>query len=219
MTRDFKAPESPRKDLEHFLAQGQPEARVRGLWKRMSSLLIPDEQIEHFLVQNNYALKLFPGAVVLTNRRVLFAESNRLQMEFHDVMWRNLVDAKIKETWTGAVLSFQDVDNRFWGMRNLPKPLARSAYAFAQKLEELAIEFRRQRSLEETRAAARGIGVEALQAPPSVSYSPPVSEEPPSQSTARPPAEALAELKDLLDQGLISEDEFQTKRAEVLNRL
>ena len=217
MTRDFKAPDSPKKSLNDFLGQGQPEAKLEAMWQRFSSLLIPDEQIEHFLVQNSFALKLFPGAVVLTNRRVLFAESNRMQMEFHDVMWRNLLDAKLKETWTGAVLSFQDVDGRLWGMRNLPKPLARSAYAFAQKIEELAIEFRRQRALEETRAAARGVAVEAVSP---VSYAPPALAAPsPEEGPSKTASEALSQLKGLWDSGLISEEEFQAKRSEILARL
>jgi hypothetical protein len=86
---------------------------------------------------------------------------------------------------------------------SLPKKQASRVYAVAQQREEHAREERRQRNLEEKRAAA-GQFVTNVATPVT---------EPPSQpqATVPDPVETLRQLKAMLDAGLIEQAEFDAK--------
>ena len=92
----------------------------------------------------------------------------------------------------------------------LPKAQARMLYRFAQEMEEKAFEERRARMIEEKKAAAGGVVVQnAILPHESASTSVP----------AEDPLATLQKLKSMLDAGLISTDEFATKKAEILKRM
>ena len=87
----------------------------------------------------------------------------------------------------------------------LPKAQARKLYSFAQEMEEHMLEARRVRELEEARASAGGI---TMQAPTGL---------PPSAHTSLPaddPTARLTKLKALLDADLI--EQADSKKAEIL---
>lgn len=217
--RIFQAPSSEPKALEYFLATEQSQSQVRRVFEEVKPLMAQGEQVEHLLVQGVWALKVIPGALVLTNRRAVFLNQGVFRKSFHDVFWRDLVDAHLVEGVTGAVLGFQDVSGGITSLDCLPKIPTRHAYAYAQQLEEVAYEFRRLRNMEESRAAARGValpmdGMESYLST-SVSSTTAVGSTPPASSASN----ALVELKKLRDGNLITEDEYESKKKDILSRL
>lgn len=92
---------------------------------------------------------------------------------------------------------------------DLPKAQARRLYTLAQGMEETVREVRRQRELEEKRAAAGGIIMQAGMPTPQA----------PSASAIEDPMEQLTKLKKMLDAGLITADEFNAKKTEILSRM
>lgn len=208
MTTFFQGPSSsPAKSLANFVTPEQKQARVERVWAKVSPLLVPGEAIEHLVVQAWTSLKVLPGAIVLTNRRAIFAQSGLFKMSFHDLPWRQLVDAHLSQGMYGATLTLLDVGHQRWGIDCLPKELASQAYAYAQQVEELAIEFRRQRQLEEVRAASKGVTLHDV--------APVASSAPPFASVEN----SLQQLKSMADQGLISAAEYEAKKAEILSRM
>lgn len=210
MTKIFEAPSSSSaKSPADFATDEQPQSRVDRVWEKVTPLLVPGETIEHVVVQTMAAMKLIPGALVLTNRRAIFAQSGLFKLSFHDLPWRLLLDAHLTQGAMGSTIVLTDIQRQTWQIENLPKQLASRAYAYAQSVEELAIEYRRQRQLEEVRAAARGVTVHDLApAPPSISAAPADSVE-----------ATLGQLKRLADQGLISPEEYEAKKADILSRM
>lgn len=211
MTQPFEAPSSSSpKNPSDFATEEQPQARVDRVWGKVVPLLVPGETIEHVVVQGMTAMKLIPGALVLTNRRAIFAQSGLFKLSFHDLPWRLLLDAHLTQGAMGATLVLTDIQRQEWQIEHLPKQLASRAYAYAQAVEELAIEYRRQRQLEEVRAASRGVSVHDLSPAPIAT---------PIQPPAETVESALGQLKRLADQGLISEQEYEAKKADILSRL
>ena len=209
MTSVFIAPSStPAKTMESFASDEQSESKVRRVWERVSPLLVPGETIEHLVVQTMAAMTVLPGALVLTNHRALFASGGLIRLAFNDLKWRFLMDAHLSHGLMGSTVNLLDVHNRRWEIAHLPKVAASHAYAYAQTIEDLATAFRRDLHLEETRAAARGVAVTNQEKEVSLSPSPAESIE-----------QTLVRLKKLLDNQLITQEEFEAKRAEVLNRL
>jgi hypothetical protein len=87
---------------------------------------------------------------------------------------------------------------------SLPKAQARKLYQFGQEMEEQVHHQRRQRELEDKRAAAGGIHLGAGGFPGAV----------PNDD----PMQKLQQLKALHEQGLISATEYEAKRADILSR-
>jgi hypothetical protein len=93
---------------------------------------------------------------------------------------------------------------------NLVKEQARRLYAIAQEMEENVREELRLRAMEEKRAEAGGV------------YLPGMMGTAGAGSTAAPadePLQALSKLKQLMEAGLISAEEFEAKKKEILARL
>lgn len=212
--RDFQAPATIQKDIGDFLDGSRPEDQVRKAWGTISPLLIPGENVQHLLVQGMTAIKIHPGLVVLTNRRAIFAMRGLMKMSFSDLLWRNLHGAHLFETMTGGELVLQDTSGRTLRMGHLPKEPSRRAYAYAQQLEEAAFEFRRQLSMEESRAAAKGFAFSGPSAPEL-----PLATRLNAAPVEPSPLDALSTLNEMKERGLIDEDTYQSKRNEILARL
>jgi len=151
---------------------------------------------------------LTPDCVVLTNRRFIIYRPKLLgRADFEDYIWRELRDARLKEGITRATLTFQTVKGRTIAIEGLPKNEARRLYAIAQEQEEKVLEERRQREMEEKRAAAGGVYLHG--APVAAPALPPQED----------PVQKLKQLKDMLDTGLISQEEYDSKKADILSRM
>lgn len=199
------------------------------IWSYARSLMAEGEHIEHLFMQNRWCLKIFPGVLVLTNRRALFIQRGLLSTTFQDFYWRVFKDVQKEERWSGSVLRFTTVNNNMYQMFNIPQNEARSAYAFAQAIEEMAFEFRRYQRLEEERAAARGIALPAenvLQPTTQSVYAPPNTTFPaPAASPLAAPEQsdglqkAIVDLKRLRAEGVLEEKEYQNRLRILIDQL
>lgn len=176
-------------------------------------LMARGEHVCHLVVQDQVkAMTLWPSALVLTNRRVMVVSRKMMGQSFLDLFWGEVHDAHLVENWKGGVFAVQSVQNAQLRVDCLPVHQARAAYAFAQRAEELAAEWRRVRRLEEERARARGVALSDL---PGYSQGP----APSTPADTGDVETLLRRLQDLRDKGLISEQEYQQKRNDVLSRL
>lgn len=89
------------------------------------------------------------------------------------------------------------------------KEQARRLYAIAQQMEENVREELRLREMEEKRAAAGGVILGGLGSISSATSAAPSEE----------PLQALSKLKQLMEAGLITADEYEAKKKEILARL
>lgn len=194
------------------------------IWSYAHALMAQGEHIEHLFMQNRWCLKIFPGVLVLTNRRAIFIRRGWLSTTFQDFYWRVFKDVQKEEHWSGSVLRFITVNNNMYQMFNLPQNEARGAYAFSQSIEEMAFEFRRWQRLEEERAAARGIALPAetiLQQTSGASFAPqnasfPAPHAPPAVAQNCVGQEdvlqkAIMDLKRLRAEGFLGEKEYQNR--------
>lgn len=195
--------------LKGFLNEEQDPAIVEQVHSKVSQILTDGEDIRYIAVQKKLVMNMSPDSVVLTNKRFIIYKPKLLgRVEFQDYIWRNLKDAHVKEGLRGATLTMKTVDGHEFAIDNLPKAQARKLYTMAQSMEEQVIEERRQRELEEKRAAAGGITMH--------------TSIPPTQPQAMlqdNPVQKLKQLKDMLDASLISQAEYDAKKADILSRM
>lgn len=186
-----------------LLAEGQDPNVVDRTLARVRQILTAGEDLEYVAIQQKPVVNFTPLAVVLTSRRFILYKPGLLgSADFEDYIWRDLRDAHVKEKMVGATLTIETVDGHTIQVDYLPKDQARRAYAIAQHMEERVAEMRRQRELEDKRAAAGGVVVQAAQ----------------GKKEPEDPVAKLEQLKRMLDASLISQAEYDDKKTEILSR-
>lgn len=198
--------------LKKFLNEEQDPATVHQVLKRVSQILTREEQVLYVAVQNKPVVNLAPECVVLTSRRFIIYKPRMLgRADFVDYIWRDLKDAHLKEGLMGATLKVVTVAGRIFSIEYLPKAQARRLYAIAQEMEEEVREERRDRLIEEKRASAGGVIFQG-QVPVAT-----------PQGTAAPeaddPMQKLKMLKQMSEGGLITAEEYETKKSDILSRM
>jgi len=198
-------------DLKKFLNEEQDPKAVEKILDRINSLLTTNEQVEYIAVQRKPAINFSPDCIALTNKRIIFCKPKNfgLSMDFQDYNWKDVVDCHIKEGILGATFTMTTVRNFNNMMDYLPKNQARKLYQYAQEKEEEMREYRRQKELEDKRAAAGGGIV--------VNNTPNIPNE--NIVQAEDPFTVIQKLKALLENGILSQEEFDSKKNEILSRV
>jgi Short C-terminal domain/Bacterial PH domain len=195
---------------------------------KLASTLMPNEQIIASEIQHR-VFGLFHRRVLIaiTNSRIITISRNLLGgFDMKDIQWKDLDDAQISEnvlsSFCGSNLSFK------YAMSNAKAPttngeikvegvavkVATQIYSQAQQEEQAWEEKRRVRDLEEKRAIAGGI---TLNAGNPYQSSAAASPAPVQQAMSTIYAE-IEKVKNLLDMGAINDSEFQEMKAKILSR-
>lgn len=199
-------------NLKKFLNEEQDPKAIEKIAGKLDGLLMNGEEVEYIAVQKKPAVNLSPDCIALTNKRIIFCRPKNLglSMDFQDYFWKDIVDCHMKESMLGAEFSLRTVKGEIDKIDYLPKSQARKLYTAAQEQEEKQRDYRRQLDLEDKIAAAGNITVSAGQ----------TSAPSPFQQTQEEDLMAsLKKLKSLLENELISQQEFDTKKSEILDRL
>ncbi len=207
--------------IEQFLKDQQEPKAVEKVYSRLTDLLNSGEEIIYIAVQKKPLVNITPDCVAITNKRIFFftAANLGLSIKFIDFVWKDVIEVKLKEEILGAVFSIKTLNGAETSVDFLPKTQARKLYQYGQEREQAEREERRQRDLEEKRAASGTIYPEMPRftpPPPEPVASAPklVEEVKPDELTAK-----LKKLKMLFDNGLITQEEYNQKKLELLSEL
>lgn len=194
--------------VSKLVTDDQDPAAVQKISKRVSDILTKGEQIDYIGVQKKPVVNIAPDAVVLTNKRIIFARPKLTGFNFEDFRWMQVHDIHLSEQMLGATISCVIVGGQKVALDSIPKKQARKIYSYAQYIEEKMIEERRNRELEEKRAAAGGVVIQ-----------PPVGAAPAAAPAGEDLMEQLSKLKQMLNAELIEQAEFESKESEILSRM
>lgn len=210
--------------IDKFLTDQQDPKAVEKVYTRLVDLLTTGEEIIYIATQKRPLVNILSDCVALTNKRVLFFTPANLglSIKFIDFVWKDIVNVVIKEEIIGAIFTITTTNGGEMGVDYLPKVQARKLYQYAQARKEEEREARRQRDLEEKRAESGSFNFDThATAPVNQSLpqpavtAPPVHEEPKKDELT----EKLKKLKTLFDNGLISQEEYNAKKLELLSDL
>lgn len=207
-------------NLKKFLNEEQDPQAIEKLLGMISSLLTSQEAVEYIAVQKKPVINLSPDCIALTNRRIIFCRPKTfgLSMDFQDYNWVDIADCHIKEGIVGSTFTMRTTKNYTNMMDYLPKNQARKLYQFAQEVEERMRGVRREKNLETLRASAGGVTVN--NATPIITQPQQFHEEKkPLLIENEDPFALLQKLKDLKENGIISPEEFEIKKNEILSRV
>jgi hypothetical protein len=187
-----------------FLDPDQDNAAALKVAEDVGAILTPNEAILGIAMQNAIALSFKKDSVVATSNRVILYRPSLLgRTQFEDYQWQDVRNCKIVQGMLSTEFSVELLDGRKSTMGDLDKDQAKRLYSVTQQLEQDWREKRRVREMEEARARAGGIQIGEI---PGAS----------SAARAEDPVQKLAKAKSMLDQGLISETEYESLKAKIL---
>ena len=190
------------------------DTRITTALNTLQRLLLAGETIIHSSRQVRLAALLHRREIIATtpNRLIIFKRRLIGGYQMIDVRWQYLRDASINENilekYFGAVFKANVAGRGIQVGAGLEVESARALYVFCQQQEQEWREKNRIRSIEEDRAKSGGMVLGHLggHVPEAV----PPAEEPLSR---------LKKAKDMLTEGLISDAEFETIKARIVNNL
>ncbi len=194
-------------DISKYLNDNQDPKDIEKVIDKLKGILMNAEELVYIAVQKKPAINISPDYVAITDKRIIFCRPKNLglSMEFQDFIWRDLKDCNLKENMLGATISIKTIHNLASEIDYLPKAQARKVYAYCQEQEEIQNEIRRQREIEVIKASAGNINLN--------------SQQPEEKPVQEDPVETLSKLKQLMDRFLITREEYEAKKQEILSRM
>ncbi len=186
----------------------------------IQSLLIPGERLESLAVQRRLFALTHRRLVVAATSGRLIAVNRGLISGFtvQDVRWQDLRDAQLQVGVFGATLAVSasaggdlagaEGASRALTFIGLRKDHAQEVYRACQFQEQSWREKRRVRELEELRAKSGGVHLGAMPGAPGG-----------ADDGGRGPQARLQRAKEMLDQGLLSDAEYEQVKARILGEL
>lgn len=198
--------------IKELVTEEQDPKVIEKVLPKVQEYCTSNEEVQYIAVQKKtLGINFSPDCIALTNKRIILIrpKSFGLSLDFKDFSWMNVADVHMKEGIFAATITIKTTSGQTDCMEDIPKAQARRLYRFAQEMEETKKEERRQRDLEDKRAIAGG-GI-TINTP---SHQP--------QATAAPvedPMEKLTKLKSMLDMGILTQAEFDAKKADILSKM
>lgn len=186
-----------------------------------------NEEVRYIAVQKKPAINVFPDSFIATNKRLIICNPKNLgfSIDFSDFNWSAVHDVKLNEGFLGAEIKF-DAAGQTYQMDYLPKNQARKLFTYCKEQNEHLIVKSAEVAAAITEDKPTQISDSSLsETPVELIENFEVTPEIPSLdvvSNLSPDAifEKLQHFKKkMLDNGLISQPEYESLKKELLAKL
>ena len=224
--------------IDRFLSDEQDPKAVERVLGKLNDMLSSNEELIYLAVQKRPAVNLMPDCIAVSNKRIFYCEPGNfgITMNFKDISWKSIKEVSFKEELFGSKFICVPQQGENIITEYIPKVQARKLYQAANEQLENFREQQRQTELEEKRATMVPETVDAVNEksepvmlPDEVEESPePVYPAAAIPSPALPPIVEeiedevtlkLRKLKTLFDKHLITQEEYDAKKADILDAL
>jgi len=211
--------------IDRFLSDEQDPKAVEKVLGKLNDMLTSNEELIYLAVQKKPAVNLLPDCIAVSTKRIFYCEPANfgITMNFTDISWKSIKEVSFKEELFGSKFICVPQHGENIITEYIPKVQARKLYQAAYEQLEGFKEQQRVLEAEEKRPiqplAAIDVAAEEITPleiqPTAVStpYTPPAPlEEPEDETTLK-----LRKLKMLYDKQLITQDEYEAKKADILD--
>jgi len=211
--------------IDRFLSDEQDPKAVEKVIGKLNDLLTTGEEILYLGVQKKPAVNLLPDSIAITNKRIFYCEPGNLglTMNFKDISWKSVKEVSFKEEFFGSKFICVPQHGENIVTEFIPKVQARKLHQAANQQLEAYKELLHQQKLEENRAMASTISpapqpfADTTPAQTPIPEPEPIQiaevvEEPEDETTLK-----LRKLKTLYDKHLITQEEYEAKKAAILD--
>jgi len=185
-----------------YINADQNEELANKFLERAKALFTEGEEHHCTVVQQKPLVNFLPHSIIVTNKRIFRQMPGIFGAKFQDYLWQDMIEVHLKEKMLGVELNFE-FDKGSFILDKLPKNQAKKIYSIAQKKEEEWLEKRRLRTIEmeQAKSGATQLNVNS------------------NASDGGDLKIKLLEIKNLCNEGLITQDEYQYKKNEILKRI
>lgn len=218
--------------MEQYLTDDQDPKTAEKVLGKLRDMLTSGEAVIYLAIQKKPAVTLIPDCIAVTNKRLFFCLPANLGLttNFSTFMWEDIKEVLFKEEFFGS--KFITVPQRGENVTidYIPKVQARKLYQFCTEQLEKKKELNRNRNFEENEShSVNGAHSINDDEPEDTSYTeieeeyvPFISQTPDPLQVAEPEDEVtlkLKKLKILFEKQLITQEEYEAKKADILSQL
>lgn len=214
---------------EQFTKEKQSKGVVRSIYPRVKELCTSDEEILFIGVQKKpLSLNLSPESLIITNRRLILFQKHLFKIDYDDYSYREVQGLHFKETLLGSHLTFTAGAGQVYGIYYLPKTQGRQAFNVAKKQHETYHQQNAQHqtncqanvpNLPQAQAAQQQANAQRLPANQNPLAHIPQASITQTIAQVEDPQDKLTKLKNLLDQSLITQEDYDKKKHQILDSL
>ncbi len=188
-------------NIDKFLSDEQDVKTVEKVIIKLTDLLTSGEELLYLAVQKKPAVNLMPDSIAVSNKRIFYCEPGNLglTMNFKDISWKNIKEVSFKEEFFGSKFICVPQHGENIVTEFIPKVQARKLYQAAnEQLENYLNVPVIQKPIE--------LEIEEAQ----------IIDQPSVIETEDETTLKLRKLKTLYDKQLITLEEYENKKAAIL---
>jgi hypothetical protein len=191
--------------IDKFLSDEQDPKAVERVLGKLQDMLTSNEELLYMAVQKKPAVNLLPDCIAVSNKRIFYCEPGNfgITMNFKDISWKSIKEVSFKEEFFGSKFICVPQQGENIVTEYIPKVQARKLY---QTSYEHLEDYKEQQRL------ASSVVTEEPQPVPEQAPEPVQDME--DELTLK-----LIKLKTLYDKQLITQEEYEAKKATILDSL
>jgi hypothetical protein len=206
--------------IDRFLSDEQDPKAVEKVIGKLNDLLTTGEEIMYLGVQKKPAVNLLPDSIAITNKRIFYCEPGNLglTMNFKDISWKNVKEVSFKEGLLGSKFicvpqSGENIVTDF-----IPKVQVRKLHQAAYEQLEAHKEMERKQKLEENKSNTPEPQA-FFQSPIEIEEAEIIQEQIVIEEVEDETTLKLRKLKTLYDKQLITQAEYESRKASILDSM
>jgi hypothetical protein len=211
--------------IEQYLTDDQDPKTAEKVLSKLRDMLTSGEAVVYLAIQKKPAVTLIPDCIAVTNKRLFFCLPGNLGLttNFVTFTWEDIKEVSFKEEFFGSKFIAVPQRGENVAIDYIPKVQARKLYQFCNEQLEKKKELERNRSFDEKKLSEP----EAESGYTSYTevdeeFVPYISPTPEPEQTVEPEDEVtlkLKKLKTLFEKQLITQEEYEFKKADILSQL
>lgn len=220
--------------IEKFIQDGQDPKIVEKIYSKIEDMLSNGEEATYMAVQKKPAMTLLPDCIMISNRRIFLCEFTKLGLStnFEIFHWREIKDIAFKEEIFGSKVTVIPFTGENISIDYIPKTQARKLYQYIKDaLEESKLESTPPQNIPIANTPIAPITTSSVEQSSHSNKEEEiiVSEQEFESNKLNSPepmmlesdelTKKLQKLKSLFDKQLITQSEYEKKKAEILEQL
>ena len=209
--------------IEHYLTDDQDPKTAEKVLGKLREMLTSGEAVIYLAIQKKPAVTLIPDCIAITNKRIVFCipENLGLTTNYKTLTWAEVKEVSFKEEFFGSKFTAIPQKAENITIDYIPKVQARKLYQFCNEQLEKQKALPESDDFDEKQTRLRDentgdeyttyIELEDEKVTLTNQFRP---AEPEDEITQK-----LQKLKTLYEKQLISQEEYESKKAEILSRL
>jgi len=209
-------------NIDRYINEDQDPKTVEKILGKLQDMLDSGELVTYIAVQKKPAVTLLPDSIVLTNKRIFLCEATNLGLStnFEIFNWSDLKTITFKEEFFGSRFTIVPTDNENLTVDYIPKVQARKLYQLAKEaMEKQQSQTQIIDKVSPITESAEDRDTKEYQNFTLLPEEEPIIKEEPIIEEEDELTLRLKKLKMLFDKQLITKEEYESKKLDLLNQL